>query len=229
MLDLWNVICSYLWVSLFLNPVALHYTPTGVTEEHMSSCLGKDTTWTIILYTEHSSVTRCSNDRMTQKYQGYIKHLVHFSHRILRRAQILLTSCSAFIVCSRFIHSGIREIFLHGEGRSNQRSCSSGLGETGIHSRQRILQELGQVCSWKPCCGELQGKTWSASLRHLHSEHIPPCRHFVHVCVSPVAVHHRSGPGDPLCCHKEKAPEEGPAAVLRGVWHLQVCSLRQQC
>ncbi|XP_026195643.1 complement component C6 [Anabas testudineus] len=43
---------------------------SGVTEEHMSSCLGKDTTWTIILYTEHSSVTRCSNDRMTQKYQG---------------------------------------------------------------------------------------------------------------------------------------------------------------
>ncbi|XP_026154152.1 complement component C6 [Mastacembelus armatus] len=45
-------------------------TTSGVTEEHVQSCLGRETTWTIILYTEHKSVTRCSDNRMTQKYQG---------------------------------------------------------------------------------------------------------------------------------------------------------------
>ncbi|XP_044030054.1 complement component C6 isoform X1 [Siniperca chuatsi] len=45
-------------------------TSSGETEEHIKGCLGRDTTWTIILYTEHSSVTRCSDNRMTEKYQG---------------------------------------------------------------------------------------------------------------------------------------------------------------
>ncbi|TDH01812.1 hypothetical protein EPR50_G00166580 [Perca flavescens] len=45
-------------------------TSSGQTEEHTMGCLGRETTWTIILYTEHSSVTRCHNNRMTQKYEG---------------------------------------------------------------------------------------------------------------------------------------------------------------
>lgn len=45
-------------------------TSSGETEEHTKGCLSRDTTWTIILYTEHSSVTRCSDNKMTQKYQG---------------------------------------------------------------------------------------------------------------------------------------------------------------
>ncbi|XP_034403036.1 complement component C6 [Cyclopterus lumpus] len=43
---------------------------SGVTEERIKSCLGRDTMWTVILYTEYSSVTRCSDDRMTQNYKG---------------------------------------------------------------------------------------------------------------------------------------------------------------
>lgn len=66
---LYDVLLSVL---LFLCYVALHTpSPTGQTEEHIRDCLGKETTWTIILYTEHRSVTRCSDNRMTQKYQGF--------------------------------------------------------------------------------------------------------------------------------------------------------------
>uniref|UniRef100_A0AAQ5X5V8 Complement component 6 n=1 Tax=Amphiprion ocellaris TaxID=80972 RepID=A0AAQ5X5V8_AMPOC len=43
---------------------------SGETEERIKGCLSRETTWTIILYSEHSSVTRCSDNRMTQKYQG---------------------------------------------------------------------------------------------------------------------------------------------------------------
>ncbi|XP_059213661.1 complement component C6 [Centropristis striata] len=43
---------------------------TGETEEQFKSCMGKETTWSIILYTEHSSVTRCKDNRMTEKYEG---------------------------------------------------------------------------------------------------------------------------------------------------------------
>uniref|UniRef100_A0AAQ5Y1K9 Complement component 6 n=1 Tax=Amphiprion ocellaris TaxID=80972 RepID=A0AAQ5Y1K9_AMPOC len=42
---------------------------SGETEERIKGCLSRETTWTIILYSEHSSVTRCSDNRMTQKYQ----------------------------------------------------------------------------------------------------------------------------------------------------------------
>lgn len=43
---------------------------SGQTEEHIKGCLFRETTWTIILYSEHSRVTRCTDNRMTQKYQG---------------------------------------------------------------------------------------------------------------------------------------------------------------
>uniref|UniRef100_A0A667XBJ2 Complement component 6, duplicate 2 n=2 Tax=Myripristis murdjan TaxID=586833 RepID=A0A667XBJ2_9TELE len=43
---------------------------SGETEEHITGCLGRETSWSILLYTEHSSVTRCSDNRMTQKFQG---------------------------------------------------------------------------------------------------------------------------------------------------------------
>uniref|UniRef100_A0AAQ4NRF8 Complement component 6, duplicate 2 n=1 Tax=Gasterosteus aculeatus aculeatus TaxID=481459 RepID=A0AAQ4NRF8_GASAC len=35
-----------------------------------SDCLNRDTAWTAILYTQYSSVTRCSDNRMTEKYHG---------------------------------------------------------------------------------------------------------------------------------------------------------------
>ncbi|XP_061590499.1 complement component C6 isoform X1 [Cololabis saira] len=43
---------------------------SGQTEEHVRGCLHRETTWTVILYSEHSSVTRCSDNRMTQNYRG---------------------------------------------------------------------------------------------------------------------------------------------------------------
>ncbi|XP_056146818.1 complement component C6 [Lampris incognitus] len=43
---------------------------SGETEEHVKGCLKDETTWTVILYTEHRSVTRCKNNKMTEKYQG---------------------------------------------------------------------------------------------------------------------------------------------------------------
>ncbi|XP_014857357.1 PREDICTED: complement component C6 [Poecilia mexicana] len=43
---------------------------SGETEETINGCLSRDTSWTIILYSESSSVTRCTNNRMTEKYQG---------------------------------------------------------------------------------------------------------------------------------------------------------------
>uniref|UniRef100_A0AAQ4PMH9 Complement component 6, duplicate 2 n=1 Tax=Gasterosteus aculeatus aculeatus TaxID=481459 RepID=A0AAQ4PMH9_GASAC len=45
-------------------------TSSGETEEHTKDCLNRDTAWTAILYTQYSSVTRCSDNRMTEKYHG---------------------------------------------------------------------------------------------------------------------------------------------------------------
>ncbi|XP_056288243.1 complement component C6 isoform X1 [Pseudoliparis swirei] len=45
-------------------------TSSGVTEERIKSCLGRETAWSVLIYSEHSSVTRCSDDRMTEKYTG---------------------------------------------------------------------------------------------------------------------------------------------------------------
>uniref|UniRef100_A0A3Q3WFD4 Uncharacterized protein n=1 Tax=Mola mola TaxID=94237 RepID=A0A3Q3WFD4_MOLML len=45
-------------------------TSSGQTEEHIKGCLAKETTWTIILYTERSSVMRCGTNSLTEKYQG---------------------------------------------------------------------------------------------------------------------------------------------------------------
>ncbi|XP_041826207.1 complement component C6 isoform X1 [Melanotaenia boesemani] len=47
---------------------------SGESEEHFEGCLGSETAFTVILYTQYSSVTRCKNNRMTEKYEGsYIK------------------------------------------------------------------------------------------------------------------------------------------------------------
>ncbi|KAM9338385.1 complement component C6 [Symphorus nematophorus] len=43
---------------------------TVQTEEQISTCLGHEVAWTIILYTEYRSVTRCSDNRMTEKHEG---------------------------------------------------------------------------------------------------------------------------------------------------------------
>lgn len=58
---------------------------------------------------------------------------------------------------SRVLHSSSREVFLHGERRSNQRGSSFGFRQGGSSSRPNNLQELGQVCSWQSCCGREQG------------------------------------------------------------------------
>uniref|UniRef100_A0A8P4KJ15 Complement component 6, duplicate 2 n=1 Tax=Dicentrarchus labrax TaxID=13489 RepID=A0A8P4KJ15_DICLA len=43
---------------------------SGTTAEHVKGCLNRETTWTIILYTEHSRVSRCDDNKMTKKYEG---------------------------------------------------------------------------------------------------------------------------------------------------------------
>ncbi len=69
----------------------------------------------------------------------------------------------------------------------------------------------------------------------LHKYINPPKKLILHSCsllcvyFFPGAFHHWSSSGDPMCCHKEETPEEGPAAVHGWVWYLQVCSLSQQC
>ncbi|XP_042365162.1 complement component C6 isoform X1 [Plectropomus leopardus] len=49
-------------------------TSSGQTENHIKGCLAQETTWTVILYSQHKSTIRCGDNRMTQKYEGsYIK------------------------------------------------------------------------------------------------------------------------------------------------------------
>uniref|UniRef100_A0A3Q2D029 Complement component 6, duplicate 1 n=1 Tax=Cyprinodon variegatus TaxID=28743 RepID=A0A3Q2D029_CYPVA len=43
---------------------------SGESDERISGCLSRETGWTVILYSESSSVSRCTNNRMTEKYQG---------------------------------------------------------------------------------------------------------------------------------------------------------------
>ncbi|XP_035523720.1 complement component C6 [Morone saxatilis] len=43
---------------------------SGETVEHVRGCLNKETTWTVILYTESSKVSRCNDNKMTKKYEG---------------------------------------------------------------------------------------------------------------------------------------------------------------
>lgn len=97
---LYNILLS---VPLYLHHVALcSSSPTGQTEEHIKGCLARETTWTIILYTEHSSVTRCSDNRMTQKYQGVFQNL---TGSILCLLWTLIWSPSAFL------HSVLKHFF----------------------------------------------------------------------------------------------------------------------
>lgn len=50
------------------------FKASAQTEEQFSGCLSRDSTWSVILYTQHSSVTRCTNNKMTEKHEGsYIK------------------------------------------------------------------------------------------------------------------------------------------------------------
>ncbi|CAB1455493.1 unnamed protein product [Pleuronectes platessa] len=45
-------------------------TSSGETTEHMIGCLGKETSWTAVLYSQHGSAPLCSSNTMTQKYKG---------------------------------------------------------------------------------------------------------------------------------------------------------------
>lgn len=43
---------------------------TVQTEEQTNSCLARELAWTVILYTEYRRVNRCTDNRMTEKYEG---------------------------------------------------------------------------------------------------------------------------------------------------------------
>uniref|UniRef100_A0A3Q3AAQ0 Complement component 6, duplicate 1 n=1 Tax=Kryptolebias marmoratus TaxID=37003 RepID=A0A3Q3AAQ0_KRYMA len=45
-------------------------TTSGQTDEHVTGCLSRETGFTVILYTQYSKTARCTNNRMTEKYQG---------------------------------------------------------------------------------------------------------------------------------------------------------------
>uniref|UniRef100_A0A2I4CN39 Complement component C6 n=1 Tax=Austrofundulus limnaeus TaxID=52670 RepID=A0A2I4CN39_AUSLI len=45
-------------------------TTSGQTEEQFKGCLSKEFGFTVILYTQYSSTTRCHDNRMTEKYSG---------------------------------------------------------------------------------------------------------------------------------------------------------------
>ncbi|KAM3874391.1 complement component C6 [Diretmus argenteus] len=45
-------------------------TSSGETVEHTKGCLARETAWTIIIYSEHSSATRCTDTTITQTYKG---------------------------------------------------------------------------------------------------------------------------------------------------------------
>lgn len=48
---------------------------TGETLEHVTGCLSSETTFSVILYTQHSSVRRCRDNKMTEKYQGLCSYV----------------------------------------------------------------------------------------------------------------------------------------------------------
>nr|XP_061836788.1 complement component C6-like [Nerophis lumbriciformis] len=49
-------------------------TSSGETEEHVKGCLGRETRWAAVLYSQHGNAPACSDNKMTQKYQGsYIR------------------------------------------------------------------------------------------------------------------------------------------------------------
>ncbi|XP_034047517.1 complement component C6 [Thalassophryne amazonica] len=45
-------------------------TSSGETEDHVSGCLLQETSWSIVLYTHHPRTSKCTTEKMTQKYQG---------------------------------------------------------------------------------------------------------------------------------------------------------------
>ncbi|XP_029300184.1 complement component C6 [Cottoperca gobio] len=71
-------------------------TSSGETEEHIKGCLGRETTWTIIVYTEHSSVTRCSDNKMTEKYQGSYIQAAEKSFSMVKGGRIREASALAW-------------------------------------------------------------------------------------------------------------------------------------
>lgn len=81
------LVCLFVWHHMALLSL------TGTTEEHIRGCLAQETTWTIILYSQHSNVLRCSDDRMTEKYQGYISFAQHFPFMIVQRCLRLGSHC----------------------------------------------------------------------------------------------------------------------------------------
>nr|XP_057920643.1 complement component C6 isoform X1 [Doryrhamphus excisus] len=45
-------------------------TSSGETEDHVKGCLGRETSWTVVLSSQQRDVPMCSDNKMTQKYQG---------------------------------------------------------------------------------------------------------------------------------------------------------------
>lgn len=54
----------------------------GETEEQIRGCLGRETSWSVLLYPAHGSAAPCSDSTMTQKFKGYInkKNLQEEAH-----------------------------------------------------------------------------------------------------------------------------------------------------
>lgn len=106
-----HFICLQACFCLSLRQVAL-LPLTGTTEEHIRGCLAQETKWTVILYSQHSNVLRCSDNQMTEKYQGYIKPC--FTSVIV---QLYLRFCSHCSLksdsCPNWIVSGLEEMSFH--------------------------------------------------------------------------------------------------------------------
>ncbi|XP_057674285.1 complement component C6 isoform X1 [Corythoichthys intestinalis] len=45
-------------------------TSSGESEDHVKGCLGRETKWTVVLYTPQRPLPMCSDSKMTQKYNG---------------------------------------------------------------------------------------------------------------------------------------------------------------
>lgn len=100
------------------------FSPKDQTEEHIKGCLARETAWTIILYSEHSRVSRCSDNRMTQKYQGFKSaHLVssystvHDSEKI---TDLTITMFSPSFVPGSYIQAAEKSFSMVRGGRTRE-------------------------------------------------------------------------------------------------------------
>lgn len=226
-----NVLLS---VPLFLCRVALHScSQTGQTEEHTMGCLGRETTWTIILYTEHSSVTRCHDNRMTQKYEGVLLNLPGSTYSLFQHCswltdceKVLFTSCSFpihFFDSGSYIQSAEKSFSMVKGGRVREAAALAWERQGPAPDRTSYKNWAKSVLE-NPAVVESQVKSntneMTSILKKIKkiNQRYTFTKSWCIVCVGLGSLDHRSGSGNPMCCHKEETPEEGPAAVPGRVW-----------